>query len=198
MCANKDIQETFSQVGQEWDLSEELFRRLEEFTCLFYAPKSSVHCVNDLRYHLFCVKKGEVDSHQLPPCRDCLKKHSERANYQAAISRRCLQNDPKTPTPVGRGWKLEKHDEVEQLVVDWMAGQPAPQAVLDLLACNCNRSCKLPTCGCCLNNLKCTDMCRLPACDNLSDAESDENHADSDSDHNMCCDNCSLLEKLTL
>ena len=27
---------------------------------------------HELRYHLFCAKKGEVKSHLLPPCKDCL------------------------------------------------------------------------------------------------------------------------------
>ena len=47
-----------------------------------------------------------------------------------------------------------------------MDGQPAPQAILNLLACNCPRKCELPKCDCMVNGLKCTDMCRLSDCDN--------------------------------
>ena len=56
--------------------------KLEAFTCLLYAPKASA--VN-VRYYLFSAKKGEIESHQLPPSRDCLVKRAQRANYQAAI-----------------------------------------------------------------------------------------------------------------
>ena len=106
-----------------------LLRTYKEFTCLLYALKASSTKINDLRYHLFCAKKGEVESHQLPPCRDCLVKHAKRANYQAGIWRRCLEQDPQVPSPVTRD---------QQLVVDWMGAQPAPVAILDLLACNCS------------------------------------------------------------
>ena len=70
-----------------------------------------------------------------------------------------------TPNPVGEGWKWDDQDGTT-LAVDWMSRQPAPQALLDLLACNCSRICKLPNCVCIINGLKCRDMCKLAACDN--------------------------------
>ena len=90
----REIQEMVNELGCEWRLYQCLVDRLEAFTCLLYAPKSSSHTVNALRYDLFCAKKGEVESHQLPPCIDCLQKHAHRANYQAAIWRRCLVQIP--------------------------------------------------------------------------------------------------------
>jgi hypothetical protein len=171
---NKEAQETFMQLGQEWSLTPELLDKLELFTCQLYAAKSKAAKVNDLRYHLFCAKKGEIESHQLPPCRDCMHKHAQRANFQAAIWKRSLQKDPGTPDPVGKGWKLETVDGVEELVIDWMDGQPAPQAVLDLLACTCPKSCKMPKCVCLSNGLRCTDMCRLPDCENQAPIEGDD------------------------
>ena len=162
-----------------WNLSRELMDRLEAFKCRLYAPKSSSTKVNDLRYDMFCAKRGEIQSYQLPPCRDCLVKHAQRANYQAAIWRRCLEQDPKVPSPVGRGWKIEKEEGIEQLVVHslhWMDEQPVPQAVLDLLACNCTWKCSLPKCVCLSNELKCTD-CENQASSFESD---DEESADGD------------------
>ena len=47
-----------------------------------------------------------------------------------------------------------------------MGGQPAPQAVLDLLACTCSRSYKLPECVLLIGGLSCKDMCKLTDCDN--------------------------------
>ena len=63
-------QELFQQLGVEWELSNELFVLLQEFmiTCLMYSSNPGTRDVNVLRYRLFCARKGEVESHQLPPC----------------------------------------------------------------------------------------------------------------------------------
>ena len=161
------------ELGREWDVSSELMNKLENFTCHLYVPKTSSSKINELRYHLFCAKKGEVESHLLPPCRDCLVQHTLRSNYQAAIWRRCLEQNPSIPSREGRGWKIEKEgpDLDVQLVVHWMTGQPAPQAILDLLACNCAKKCELPRCICMANGL---EMCRLQDCDNQADLADDE------------------------
>ena len=89
---SRNIQNMFSRLGEEWELQPELMNELEVFTCLLYAPKGSSVKFNELRYNLFCAKKGEIESHQLPPCRDCLGKHAQRANYQAGIWKRCLSS----------------------------------------------------------------------------------------------------------
>lgn len=169
---SRDYQTTFTELGTEWNVSAALFEKLEAFTCLLYATKvsSTNFKVNDLRYHLFCAKNGEIESHQLPPCRDCLVQHAQRANYQAAIWQRCLEHNAAIPSPEGRGWKIEREgNDVDNLVVNWMSGQPAPQAILDMLSCNCAKKCALPRCVCMANGLKCTDMCRLRNCDNQAD-----------------------------
>ena len=53
---SKEHQDKFLLLGQEWDVSPDLSDKLEAFTC-----------------HLFCAKKDEIESHQLPPCRDCFE-----------------------------------------------------------------------------------------------------------------------------
>ena len=63
-------------------------------------------------------------------------KHARRANYQVAIWKRRLEKDPQVPTLVGQGWKIEHEDGVVKLVVDWMDVKAAPEAILELLACN--------------------------------------------------------------
>lgn len=102
---------------------------------------------------LFCAKQGKVDSNQLPPCADCLKMHSLRANYQAAIWRRSLQSCPQVPSPVGHGWV----EEDVNLSIKCTSGEPA-SIVLEFLACSCAKSCKLPTYACLTNSLKCTAL----------------------------------------
>ena len=156
MKGNEEIQDYFIKVGEQRKPPPELQVRLEEFVCQLYAAKPSTTNIDELRYNLFCTRKGDIESHQLPPCKDCLQKHILCASYQAEIWKRCLENDPDTPSPVGNGWKIEE----DQLVYDWMDGAPAPVAVLDLLACSCSRSCKPPNCACLQNGLKCTGMCK--------------------------------------
>ena len=78
-------QEIFKQLGMEWVLSYMLFQSLQEFTCKLYCSQPRTDNINELRYRLFCAKKGNIDSTQLPPCVDCLFKHASRANFQAAI-----------------------------------------------------------------------------------------------------------------
>ena len=78
-------QDLFQHLGVEWKLSDELFVRLQEFTCLMYSSNPGTKDVNLLRYRLFCARKGVLESHQLPPCQDTLRKHCERANYPASV-----------------------------------------------------------------------------------------------------------------
>ena len=179
----------FLRLGENWNVDETLQCELEKFTCLHYYSNTKVTSVNDLRYQLYCAKKGDVESSQLPPCRDCLRKHILRANYQYAIWRRSLKNVCNAPSPVGMGWVLEKIDGEERFNIDWMSGAPAPKAVLELLACDC-RTCNIRNCTCMQNKLKCTELCRSSSCinqaqnmdeevfDPMADEEISENEID--------------------
>ena len=64
------FRELFQVLGTEWEVSDELFTSLQEFTCFMYSSNPGTTDVNDLRYRLFCAKKGDLDSSQLPPCVD--------------------------------------------------------------------------------------------------------------------------------
>ena len=156
------FREAFQVLGTEWVVTDELFTRLQEFTCFLYSSNPGTTDINDLRYRLFCARKGDIESDQLPPCADTLRKHCDRANYQTAIWRRSFQRCPGIPSPVEHGWRLEEG----RLTVDWMNGEPAPKAVLKLLSCQCKKSCQLPSCTCLSNSLQCTDLCRLQDCGN--------------------------------
>ena len=109
--------------------------------------------------HFFCAKKG-VESWQLTPCSDSLRKHGLRANYQGAIWRRCLENNPEVPSPVEHGWSRLDQDGDLQLSIDWFNVSIGPQAVLELLSCSCKRDCVTPSCQCVANNFPCTDLWR--------------------------------------
>ena len=102
-CQQEEADGAYFSIPTVWsnvDLSRELIDILQAFTCLPYAPKATSTKVNDLGYDIICAKRGEIESHQLPPCQDCLVKHAQIAEYQAAIYRRCLEQGQKVPSPV--------------------------------------------------------------------------------------------------
>lgn len=72
---SRTFQELFKSFDTSWTVSDEEYSNMESFVCKMYAPSSSICDINDMRYMLFCAKRGEVDSSSLPPCRDCLKLH---------------------------------------------------------------------------------------------------------------------------
>lgn len=182
MKGNKDFQNLFKAIGESWSLPETLQRQLEAFVCAIYGSTSGDASVNEFRYKLFCAKKGEQESYQLPPCADCLHKHSQRANYQAAVWRKSLMNDPEAPSPVGHGWKFASEGGNQILTIDWMDGAPAPNAVLEMLSCKCRKSCKAPQCPCISNHLKCTELCSLSPCENQDEDSDVELEVSSDDD----------------
>ena len=161
------LQRAMISLGQHWDLTPDLFIHLQEFTCKLYSPQSTTTQVNDLRYQLFRLKKGDIESGQLPTCEDALYLHAKRANYQAAIWRRTMENHPHIPAPQGHGWS----EEDGHVTLKWMEGSPAPDVVLELMACACNKECKLPKCQCLAYGIKCTPACKLQMCDNMIDEE---------------------------
>ena len=136
--------------------------------CAMYGMIKGNQDVNQCRYEVFCSKKGEAESHQVPPCRDCLHHHCKRANYQTAVWKNALTNK-QVPGPAGNGWALESGESGQRLYIVWMSGSPAPKAVIELLACTCKRVCKSNTCERFLNGLKCSDLCCLANSSNQPD-----------------------------
>lgn len=177
MKAREDVREAYIKLGEAWNLSDELFEVLGEVACSLYTLSTATTSnINDVRYNLLRAKNGEIESHLLPPCKDCLSKHAMRANYQACIWRRSLERNPVIPSPVGMGWKMETLADSQVLSIDWMEKKPAPEAVLELLPCKCK------SCLCVVNGLTCTDICALANCENQVEADDEIEVGSSDVD----------------
>ena len=75
--------------------------------------------------------------------------------------------------------------------------EPAPMAVLELLACACKKECNLngkdDDCTCMQNKLKCTDMCKLKDCKNQG---GDNDGDDLTRIHDMDDDETDYLDEL--
>ena len=102
----------------------------------------------------------------------------------AAIWRRSLEANPDIPSLDGVGGLTQTSTDGEstELLIDWMDGQPAPSAVLQLLACKCKKACELPSCVCMNSGLKCTDLCTLKDCTNQSVQDDPADVIDNDTD----------------
>ena len=85
--------------------------------------------------------------------------------------RRCLHTKLSVPDPKGCGWTS---DTDGFLNVDWMRTPTAPDTILELLSCQCRRSCSLPDCTCLDNSLACTDMSKLQTYNNQGNEQEEE------------------------
>ena len=65
---------------------------------------------------------------------DCLLKHLQRANYQAAVWKQSTSCSIDAPSPVNHGWKLNQEGKIS---IQWMDGNCAPDALLANCDCKC-------------------------------------------------------------
>ena len=166
----------FINLGKEFTTDTDTAKLLEVFVCRMYGVETE--SANEARYRLFCMKSACEQA--LPPTSDALSLHIERANYQAAIHRRSLDQYISPPDPVGHGWMLEEGE----LKINWMRDPPAPPEILKQVNCSCKKSkCNTRVCSCKSNDVSCTELCGCIDCANqastdieqsiLDDAESD-------------------------
>ena len=62
---NKKGQEALTELEKDWDLPPELADKLEELICLLYSNNTVTTKDNELRYQLFCSRRGEIENHQI-------------------------------------------------------------------------------------------------------------------------------------
>ena len=91
---------------------------------------------------MFRIKKGDVDSGQLPPCKF---KVPLCFMLCGPIIKKCvckyILTKKDTNSQEGHGWMIKDG----QLLFDRMSG---PLVVMELIVCKCNRMCKGPECQC--------------------------------------------------
>ena len=64
-----------------------------------------------------------------------------------------------------------------------MTQKPAPDSILDLVACNCKKNrCCTENCVCVSHGLKCTDICGCSNCENEVDDVAEDYDDDPDDD----------------
>ncbi|KAJ8398027.1 hypothetical protein AAFF_G00431040 [Aldrovandia affinis] len=65
---SEHFQEVFRKLGQSGELSMDLFKKLQAFTCKLYTVSTTTEDINTAHHQLFCTQCGELESSQLPPC----------------------------------------------------------------------------------------------------------------------------------
>ena len=100
LMSSEHCQEMFRELGQSWKPPADLFRKLQAFTCKLYTSSTTTVDINTARHQLFCARRGELESTQLPPCDDRLFMHTVCANNQSGIWRCSLQQHPQVASPV--------------------------------------------------------------------------------------------------
>ena len=105
-----------------------LLQNLEDFVCATYGDQFKN--VNDLRYKIYCSKRGKISCEDLPPCKSALIEHCKRANYQSKIRILALEQVSEMPSLVGYGWEMLP-DELngDSLDIKWMSCKSAPDEV---------------------------------------------------------------------
>ena len=105
------------------------------------ASQTALCDVNDLRYQMFRIKKGDVDSGQLPPCKFkvplCFMLCGP--NIKKCVWKIYFEPEKDTNSQEGHGWMIEDG----QLLFDKMSDQ---LVVMKLILCKCNNMCKGTEC----------------------------------------------------
>ena len=119
----------FEELGTSWITTDDLINNCIRFVCALYGKV--MDDVDELRYQLFCAKRGKVDPSALPPCKSTLILHIKQANYQACVWRQATVPNPSIPSPSQHGWEADG----ETIKIKWPGSRPAPDEVLELLSC---------------------------------------------------------------
>ena len=120
MCQVNELSNAFiilvsRELGDNWQIGEDVSEELESFTCVLYGQGRDTS-VNALRCKMLKKMIGEeatlnikskVDLARLPPCKDSLIPHIQRVNYRVACYKRAAQPNFSRPKPhdVAHGWQ---------------------------------------------------------------------------------------------
>lgn len=174
MLKNAEFSQILSKLGDNFAVSACVIDGIERFLCSVYGFQ--LNNINDVRFYLFCKAKN-VQCHQLPPTKDALVKHIQRANYQTKIWKDALIANVCLPSPAKHGWNIKDNT----LSVHWIDKPPASEALLLLISCGCKSGCTNRRCTCFQQGLSCTDGCKCNSvCQNISVKESLVDTDDSD------------------
>ncbi len=165
--SDQSVLVAFAALGKNSSPSDRMVIDLEKFVIQLYDPGTKLTDVGALRWQLFT--KNQAEAKKLPPTKSGLQQHILHANYQPMVWWNDYIHRPSLPSATEYGWRLEDGFHVPVL----MMLPSAPEAVIELVKCNCKKShyAQSSRCSCRSNNLNCTEMAACgadeDACQNL-------------------------------
>ena len=154
----EEVTETFVFLAghpfEHLDYDSMHFHRIERFTVILYDKTSPLSLVNEAREDLFCQKNRAMD--RIPPTRNALLQHIQRAIFQAGIWTTCTEAVPVIPTPDDFAWT--KDESTNLWLPVWMTIPEVSKACSELIRCSCKGDCT--NCKCGRANLVCSPLCK--------------------------------------
>ena len=144
-------------LGEGHEPTEAVMRGCEEFLCSMFCPSGvSIGQAKRLRWCLFKQLKDEEGVDKLPPTQGAWVEHIRRAHIQCHMWLQDLVLNPSSLDPLSMGWKIQDNKYLPIL----SQIPPAPDAVLQLVRCTCEKSQCSKRCSCRSNNVVCTELCK--------------------------------------
>lgn len=138
---NPKFNTTFSALGEDWNIGDNVQNELEEFTCIMYGdPREK--SVNKLRGKMLqkmvggknvkLTKKSKIDLSRIPPCANSLKPHIERVNHRLNCYKKAHMPIFHKPNPFDnhQGWEKSDNGFLEPI---WSYGDILPPSLIDIL-----------------------------------------------------------------
>jgi hypothetical protein len=167
--STNEIRQAMKSLGDSWSLSKATIKNLETFVCRIYGH-TKIDDINEARFKDFCAKT--LDEKRLPPTKDSLHLHFQRANYQARIYKLALLGITDLPEPSKHGWTIVD----SQLEILWTTMPPAPEKLIKILKCSCKASkCATNQCSCRAAGVSCDLTCTCNDCDNVIETLDERN-----------------------
>jgi hypothetical protein len=167
MKADKDVISSLQMLSTEEEVTETMLATLASFVCAAYSSKGIyIKTISELRWHLFCKHMAESD--KLPPTLGALRQHVLRVHIQARVwGQASISLQDSQMDPLQNGYHKESDSQLKPTMTNAL---PAPEAIIEMVSCQCKRDCSSARCSCRKNNLSCTDLCQCgSACQNDED-----------------------------
>ena len=95
--------ESLSSLGSSPSVYCNTLNCVEKFFCKAFRSKRT--SIDETRYAMFCRKSTKTEA--LPPTKNSLIHHVNRANYQTLIWKSALDPNANVGSPIGNGWKKD-------------------------------------------------------------------------------------------
>ena len=142
-------------LSQTSDVTEDMVTTLARFVCTAYLPKGiQIDNIPELRWYLFCKHMAEGD--KLPPTLGALKQHILRAHIQARVWGQADIAQQEFMDPLENGFYKDNNDYMQPIRTESL---PAPEAIIEMVRCQCKTDCSSHRCSCRSKELSCTDLC---------------------------------------